>query len=167
MLHRTNSQYALPTKQINPIGPHDRRIGHARRGTHPYDWIIRPEHEVAPVTEIVTTISESIRTNSRNHPKKIDPIGPYIARNSPTTSSLSRHWARICSIAPPTGANFKHRAAAGREFQASRRRRARICSIAPPTGANFKHRAANGRKFQASRRRRARISSIAPPSGAY
>ncbi len=118
-----------------------------------------------------------------------------------------RRRAQISSIAPPPGANFKHRAApganfkhcttpganftyraaAGREFHVSRRRRAQISRIAPPPGANFKHRAAAGREFQASRRagrkfqasrraghkfqashhRRARISSIALPPGAF
>ncbi len=172
-----NSQYALPTKQINPIGPHDHRIGHAQRGNHPYNRRIRPEHEVAPVTEIVTTISESIRTDSRNRPKKKStPSVPKLLGTPPqhrpyraigrVFAALRRRRVQISSIAPLPGANFKHRAASGRVFAASRCRRAQISSIAPPPGANFKHRAAIGRLFAALRRQRAQISSITPPPGA-
>jgi hypothetical protein len=103
------------------------------RSENPSRTTRKSHYEVAPVTEIVTTISESIRTDSRNRPKSTPSVPKSLG-----TPSQHRPYRAI-----------------GRVFAASRRRRAQISSITLPPGANFKHRAVIGRVLTASRRRQA------------
>ncbi len=93
---------------------------------------------------------------------------PHPCRQSPKPSAIAfcRNQAQNSSIARPSGAKLKHRAAVRHKIEASRCHQAKNWSIAPPSGEKFKHRAAIRQKIEASHHHQVQNWSIAPPSGA-